>query len=83
MQFTGVSEAAFAGLREQLMSNHNAVVTGTTEGTLIGHGVAADYHYDGANQTLSVDVIHHPFYISIAAIESQLRATLDGCPKPN
>jgi hypothetical protein len=76
MQIQGVSEAAFNALRAQLLSNHQAEVTGTTDGTITGHGVTANYHFDGAGQTLSVDIIHHPFYISESAIESQLRGQL-------
>jgi hypothetical protein len=79
MQIAGVSEAAFNALRAQLLSNHQAEVTGTTEGTIVGHGVTANYHYDSAGQTLSVDVIHHPFYIPVSAIESQLRDAVAAC----
>lgn len=79
MQIRGVSEATLAALREKLLSNHQAAVTGTTEGVITGHGVTANYHYDSANQTLSVDVIHHPFFIPVSAIESQLREALSGC----
>lgn len=74
MQITGVTEAAFDKLRTQLGTQ--AEVTGTTQGTISGHGVTANYQYDSADQTLSVDVIHHPFYISESMIESQLRAAL-------
>jgi hypothetical protein len=83
MQITGVSEATFSALRGQLLSNHQAEVTGTTEGVITGHGVTANYHYDRANQTLSVNVIHHPFFIPVAAIESQLRDAVAGCQKAN
>ena len=76
MEITGVSPAVFSALRGQLLANHQAEVTGTTEGTISGHGVTANYCYDGANQTLSVDVVHHPFFISVSAIESQLRETV-------
>ena len=76
MQIANVSEAAFTALREKLVSTHQAEVTGTTEGTIIGHGVTANYHYDSTGPTLTVDVIHHPFYIPVSAIESQLREAL-------
>jgi hypothetical protein len=76
MQIQGVSEAAFNALRAKLLTNHQAEVTGTTDGTITGHGVTANYHYDGAAQMLSVDVIHHPFYIPVSSIESQLRDQL-------
>lgn len=76
MQIAGVSEAAFNALRAQLLSNHQAEITGTTDGTITGQGVTANYHYDSSAATLSVDVIHHPFYIPESAIESQLRTQL-------
>ena len=83
MQITEVSEDAFGALREQLLSTHQAEVTGTTDGTITGHGVTANYHYDVIHHTLSVDVIHHPFYIPVSAIESQLRDRIAGCQKSN
>jgi hypothetical protein len=83
MQISGVSEATFSALRGQLLSTHQAEVSGTTEGTITGHGVTASYRYDGANQTLSVNVVHHPFFIPVAAIESQLRDAVAKCQKAN
>ena len=81
MQITQVSPANFAALRGQLLADHQAAVTGTTEGVIAGHGLTANYRYDGANQTLSVDVIHHPFFIPVPAIETQLRAAVANCQK--
>jgi hypothetical protein len=83
MQITDVSDAAFASLRAQLLSTHQAEVTGTSEGTIVGHGVTANYRYDGAQKTLSVDIIHHPFFIPVSAIESQLRDAVAGYRKSN
>jgi hypothetical protein len=83
MQITDVSQAAFNSLRAQLLSTHQAEVTGTTEGAIVGHGVTANYRYDGTGKTLSVDIIHHPFFIPVSAIESQLRGAVDGCRKSN
>jgi hypothetical protein len=83
MQITGVSEATFSALRGQLLGNHQAEVTGTTQGTITGQGVTANYRYDNANQTLSVDVVHHPFFIPVAAVESQLREAVANCQKAN
>jgi hypothetical protein len=73
MQIAGVSEAVFCALRAQLVATHQAGITGTTAGTITGHGVTANYSFDSAAGTLSVDVIHHPFYIPESAIEAQLR----------
>ena len=81
MEITGVSEATLSALRAQLLSTHQAEVTGTTGGVIAGHGVTANYHYDGAHQTLSVQVIHHPFFIPLSAIESQLRQAVANCQK--
>jgi hypothetical protein len=74
MQITDVTQAAFDKLHAQLSTQ--AEVTGTTDGTITGHGVTANYQYDSTGQTLSVEVIHHPFYISESMIESQLRQAL-------
>jgi hypothetical protein len=71
MTITPVTPDKFASLKTQLASN--AEVTGDAAGTISGHGVIANYTYDAPSQTLTVDVIHHPFYIPVSAIESQLR----------
>ena len=83
MQITPVSQATFDALRAQLLSNNQAQVTGTTDGAITGHGVTANYQYDSVNQMLSVDVIHHPFFIPVSAIESQLRDAVASCQKAN
>ena len=76
MEITGVSESALDALRAKLLSTHQAEITGTTEGAITGHGVTAAYRYDATTRTLHVDVQHHPFYIPVSAIESQLRQAL-------
>jgi len=76
MQITGVTQEKFDALKAKLVSTHQAEITGTTEGAITGHGVTAAYRYDEAAQTLSVDVQHHPFFIPVSAIESQLRQAL-------
>jgi len=76
MIIQGVTIAGFNALRTKLISTHQAEVTGTTEGAITGHGVTAAYRYDEAAQTLAVDVQHHPFFIPVSAIESQLRQAL-------
>lgn len=78
MQIAGVSEAVFNELRAQLLSNQ-AQVTGTTSGTISGHGVTANYQYDSVGQALSVEVIQHPFYITESMIESRLRSSIANC----
>jgi hypothetical protein len=83
MQISQVSQATFDALRGQLLSALQAEITGTTEGAITGHGVTANYHYDSVNQTLTVDVTHHPFFIPVSAIESQLRDAVAGCQKTN
>jgi hypothetical protein len=83
MQITGVSQTTFDALRNRLLSTHQAEITGTTDGAITGHGVTAKYRYDSASQTLSVDVTHHPFFIPVSAIESQLRSAVDDCRTSN
>jgi len=76
MQITGVTQEKFDALKAKLVSTHQAEITGTTEGAITGHGVTAAYRYDETAQTLKVDVQHHPFFIPVSAIESQLRQAL-------
>lgn len=83
MQITGVSETTFRALRGKLLSTHQAEVTGTADGTIAGHGVTARYRYDSSEQILNVDVVHHPFFIPVSAIESQLRDAVTACSKAN
>jgi hypothetical protein len=78
MIITGVTGSAFESLRAQLSAANQAQITGTTNGVISGHGVTANYAYDGSAETLTVDVVHHPFFIPVSAIESQLRAALAG-----
>jgi hypothetical protein len=72
MTITPVTPAKFAAMKTQLAAQ--ATVTDTT---ITGHGVTANYTYDPASQVLTVDVIHHPFYIPVSAIENQLRNAVD------
>jgi hypothetical protein len=76
MTINNVSQSTFDKLRQQMLSTHQAEVTGTTQGAITGHGVTASYKFDATAQTLEVDVIHHPFFIPVSAIESQLRAAV-------
>lgn len=73
MLLQNVTPDKFADLRGKLISTHQAEVTGGLMGTITGHGVTANYRYDPDTRTLSVDVIHHPFFIPVSAIEHQLR----------
>lgn len=76
MTATSISSEKFEALRQKLIMSHQAEVTGTNEGRIVGHGVTANYRYDEAAQTLTVDVQHHPFFISVAVIEGRLREEL-------
>ena len=76
MQISGVSQTAVDALRAKLASDHQTLVTGTANGTISGHGVLANYDYDSVHQTLSVEVLHHPFFVSASTIETRLRETL-------
>lgn len=73
MTIENVTPEVFGKLKVKLVITHEAEVIGGTIGTIIGHGVTANYSYDAASQILTVDVIHHPFYIPVSAIENQLR----------
>lgn len=72
MTIENVTPEKFASLKAQLTTTHQAEVTGDTEGTITGHGVTANFTYFADTQKLSVDVIHHPFYIPVSAIENEL-----------
>jgi hypothetical protein len=76
MTITPVTVAQFTTALAKLETTNQAKITGSTEGTITGHGVTAKYRYDAHAQTLTVDIVHHPFYIPVSAIEAQLRAAL-------
>jgi len=73
MLIQNVTPDKFATLRDNLLSTHQAEITGTLSGTITSHGVTANYRYDPDALSLTVDVIHHPFFIPVSAIEHQLR----------
>jgi hypothetical protein len=73
MIIQNVTQATFDKLRATLLSTHQADIIGTSQGTISGHGVVASYKFDAANLTLEVDIIHHPFFIPVSAIEGQLQ----------
>jgi hypothetical protein len=85
MQIDNVSPQAFEDLKAKLTNKHQANVSGTkaggvTTGQIMGHGVVANYTYTPTSKILTVDVQHHPFYIPVSAIESQLRAAVAAEP---
>ncbi len=44
------------------------------KGTAAGHGVTVNYAYDGT--TLSLDVTHKPFFVSVGYCEDQINKWL-------
>jgi len=82
MIINDVSQAAFDGLRKQLTITNKATVTGTTSGTITGHGVTANYSYDAGQQTLAINVIHHPLFVTAGEVETKLRAALANIAVP-
>lgn len=76
MTINQVTPAKFAALKSKLIATHQAEVSGEASGAITGHGVNANYSYDAAAQTLSVDVVHHPFFIPVGKIESSLQDAL-------
>lgn len=73
MTIENVSRETFDRLRGQLLQTHQAYISGTDEGIIDGNGVTAKYHYDVGHKTLFVEVVHHPFFVTISAIEGHLR----------
>jgi hypothetical protein len=82
MIINDVTPAAFDGLRKQLTITNKAQVTGTTSGAITGSGVVANYSYDAGQQTLTVEVTHHPFFTTSGEIETRLRTALANIAVP-
>jgi hypothetical protein len=65
----------FDELKAKLIGVHQATVTDTE---INGHGVDATYGYDPAGAgALTVTVLHHPWYISLGTIQSELQKNVD------
>jgi len=65
-----LTEAQFAAAAQQLQA-HGVNLTGRS-GTLSRDGITARYNY--ANELLTIEVIDKPFFLPVAAIESQMRS---------
>jgi hypothetical protein len=68
-----LTPAKFAELAEKLEQEEGLTLTGNA-GTLQKNGVTADWKFDGAN--LTIQVTHHPFIVSAAFCEGELKAAL-------
>ena len=77
-QFTALKTKLEDTHQAEITIEHSEIPTGDIRGTIAGHGVSANFQYNGTTQTLSVDVTHHPFFIPVSAIESQLRSAIAG-----
>lgn len=75
---TGVTSQQFGGLESKLAATHQATITpfSANSGTIEGHGVAATFAYAPASQVLTVEMVHHPFFVSESTIEANLRKAL-------
>jgi hypothetical protein len=77
MIIANVPPKTFTTLRMHLTETHQAEMTGITNGVISGQGVTANYVYDAAKQTLSIDIVHHPFFIPASMIEAQITAAVN------
>jgi hypothetical protein len=71
MTISNVTAAKFEDAKARLIANH-ATVAGDTIGVISGHGVTANFSFDERKRELTVDVVHHPFYMPVSAIESEI-----------
>lgn len=77
LTFNNVSPAQLAGLEKQLADSRQATMTfappgaTTNSGTIVGHGVTATFAY--VNQTLTIRVTQHPWYMPLSAVESSIQ----------
>ena len=72
---TPVTQAQITAMAAELTAG-GSVVTESSPGlwTIEGHGIGAMAAFDGS--TLTVNVVHKPFYVPESSIESGLRKAL-------
>lgn len=80
MILTEVTRVKFMALKQKLSTTHSSIITGIDAGAISGNGVTANYRYDENQKTLTVDVVHHPFFIPISEIQTRLSDVLSGLP---
>lgn len=73
-----ITRERFDALKHQLVNTHEASVSGDDDGVIVGHGVTADYKYDGT--ALTVEIAHHPFFISTALIFDEIGRSIQSAP---
>jgi hypothetical protein len=78
MILTNVSPANFNTMCATLTARNRMEVTkkqsaGLTTGQITDHGTRIDYSYDAKAQTLTAEVIHHPFWTRAVTAENGLR----------
>jgi hypothetical protein len=79
MLLTNVSRSNFDTMVATLTNRHQQQISkkeqsgGRVTGQITGHGTTITYTYDEKPQTLSADILHHPFWVREAQIENGLR----------
>lgn len=48
-------------------------------GTADGHGIQLAYDYDAAGQTLTLQTLSKPFYLSEAVVDQKIHEFVEGC----
>lgn len=72
-----ITAAQIATLTSQLAAQSTTLTQGEpNQYAVIGHGITASAVFDPAAQSLTVTVIHKPFYIPESAIQSGIQNAL-------
>lgn len=74
-----MTAAQFATLESRISAAHAATMTSTTspnDGVITGHGVTARFSFAPDMCLLSIELKHHPFWMSCAETEKAIAANI-------
>lgn len=76
LTFTGISQQQVDNLVAQLRAHQTTVTSAGDNFTIDGHGVHSTAVYDPQAQTLTVTVVHKPFFVSESMIQTGIQDAL-------
>jgi hypothetical protein len=76
--FTGISQARFDCLVERAKAETGVTLTGPS-GTVSQSGFTVTWNFDANSQTLAIQFLDSPFFVSCGTIQDKVQGLVDGC----
>jgi hypothetical protein len=76
--FTGITQARFNCLVQKAQANGISISGNVGQDTK--DGITIRWKFDPAGQTLELQCMSSPFFISCGMVNSQIHQIVDGCP---